>query len=231
LIDYLRVTAAVASIAFSAVAANAEELPPLTDDMLNLRSAIDRSGYPIAIHPVVLPNLAFDKITTHVTANFDALGRFGLVSQGDREALTEHAGDVVAARLDELDVSDDIAVTAMLIVPFDVDCDTLGLMFNFKANEVPTEHGPVVAVVVDAVLLQRLTITHPNGSKKCLRSPVASEIADTALFVLERGQREKALAQFQQAILRIVDFALLRQVVDTNTSAYDQVESWVQSAN
>jgi hypothetical protein len=231
LIGYFRVIAAVALIAFVAVSANAQELPSLTDNMLNLKGAIDRGGEPIAIHPVVLPNLAFDKIATHLTVNLDWLERFGLVAPGDRPALTEHARYVVAARLDELGASDDIAVAAAPLVPFDVDCDTLGLMFDFQAKELPTEHGPVVAVVVDAVLLQRLTITHPDGSKECLRSPVASEIADRALLVLERGQREKALAEFQQAILRTVDFAVLRRVLNTNPSAYDRVKSWVQSAN
>jgi hypothetical protein len=231
LIGYFRVIAAAVSVAFMTVGANAQELPPLTDNMLNLRAAIDRGGDPIAIHPVVLPNLAFEQIAPHVVVTFDLLERFGLAAASDRVALAEYAQHVVEARLDELGASDDIAVAAAPLVPFDVDCDTLGLMFDFQAKELPTEHGPVVAVVVDAVLLQRLTITHPDGSKECLRSPVASEIADRALLVLERGQREKALAEFQQAILRTVDFAVLRRVLNTNPSAYDRVKSWVQSAN
>jgi len=212
----------------------ADDLPPLRADTDNLRNLVfsqqfDRWPPP---YPTLRTDAPFGTISPYIRG-LESLAQFGLVkTPEDSSALLDYLQLSLGARLRELGIADEIQVRplAQFARGFD-DCDILGVAVQFRARETVHDGHPVVAVVVNTLLWQLLPEPGPsNAVATCSAAKGLSltDLDEVYVFLVDLNQRDEALARAKEALLSIVDRALLRRLIATNATAARRVKSWIE---
>ena len=212
----------------------ADDLPPLRADTDNLKSLVfsqlhDRLPPP---YPTLQTNAPFGTISPYI-AGLESLSQFGLIkTPEDSSALLDYLQLSLEARLQELGIADEIQVRplAHFARGFD-DCDVLGVAVHFRTRETVHDGRPVVAVVVNTLLWQLVPKSGPgNTPSTCsaYEGPSLTDLDDVHVFLVDLNERDEALARAKEALLSIVDGAILYRLIGTNATAIRRVKSWIE---
>ncbi len=213
----------------------ADSLPPLRADQNNLRGLLsDRlADVRLPPYPVIRPDAPFSAISPYVTG-VESLAQVGLAKiPEDATALLDFLQLSLEARLRELGIRNDYQVRPLgpFAEGFD-DCNVLGMAIFFGAREIAYDGGrPVVAVTVNTLLWRLVPEpgpSEPSSACSAKEGPSLTNLAATQVFIVERGEREKALALAKDALLSIVDRPILRRLIETNPTALRRVKSWIE---
>lgn len=212
--------------------ATAEELRPLREDKQALSSLL--STFEVAQGPAYYPALSIAakfKVIRPKVLGVESLARYGLVElPADNATLSDLVRRTIEARLSELGTSTQIRVEPppLDLTDRDIDCDLLRVSFEFHGNE--SEPGSRSAiVVVQLIAWQNAIVRQPDGTLECLDkrySPVM-RLDSTKVFVAKFGDRVTALARSREALISMVDQAILLRIIASNRSALQAVQALV----
>jgi hypothetical protein len=237
----LRRLAAVLILAGAAVSctvsAYAQELPPLRENrqkLNNIISALRADAEIRFITPGWDLRIPFDSMVVAVLppvrlANWELMD-----AVADTQALADYMKTTIETRLAELGVSDEIALhmtTAQLQKPT-ADCGELRMLLALQADELELDGRSVLAVTVRIHSWTGAGLSKQNGKAECLgdKGPPWSGF-DEKMFLVDRGDRDRALAETQKAILTFVDGALLTRLLFSNDTARSTVVLWLKEDN
>jgi hypothetical protein len=225
------------AVGASALAASAEELPPLRENkqkldalFSNLQISHVRPNFPTAPSDISFKAISID------VGGLAELAQFGLIDQSaDSPALSNFVRSAVEARLQELGISEQIKIQMRPEPPRQrtADCDVLRVMFFFRASEIEFDGQKVVAVVINLLSWQGAVMPQSNGTSECLgdRAPPWTGIDGTHAFLPRFHDRDDALAKSKQALLSLIDGPILFRIVATNATARRSVMSWLKGSN
>ena len=212
----------------------ADSLPPLHANKTHLRSLLyDRlADVGLPPYPVLRSDAPFDTISPYVVG-LESLAQFGLVTiPDDGPAVLDFLELALTTRLRELGILGKVRVRPL--VPFAEgfdDCGTLGMAIFFGARETTHDGRPVVAVMVTTFLWQ--LAPDPGASShfstcSAKKGPSLTAPGMGTVFLVEPGDREKTFALAKDALLSIVDRAILSRLIETNPTAMQRVQSWAE---
>jgi hypothetical protein len=212
----------------------ADGLPPLRADTDNLRSLVfsqlhDRWPPP---HPTLRTDAPFGTISPYITG-LESFIQFGLIeTPEDSAALSEYLQLSLGARLQELGIADEIQVRPLAQFEKGLDdCDVLGVAVHFRARETVHDGRPVVAVVVNTLLWQLVPepgLSNAFSTCSAYKGPSLTDLDEVYVFLVDLNERDEALARAKEALLSIVDGAILRRLIGTNATAIRRVKSWIE---
>ena len=212
----------------------ADSLPPLQANKAHLKSLLYDRLADIALppYPVLRPDAPFDTISPYV-AGLENLAQFGLVTiPDDGSAVLDFLELSLTTRLRELGILGKVRVRPLtpFAEGFD-DCGTLGMAVFFGARETTHDGRPVMAVMITTFLWQ--LVPEPGSSKyfstcSADKGPSLTAPGVANVFLVEPGDREKTLALAKEALLSIVDQAILSRLIETNATAMQRVKSWAE---
>lgn len=212
----------------------ADDLPPLradTDSLRNLVFSLQLDERPPP-YPTLRTDAPFGTISPYIRG-LESLTQFGLVkTPEDSSALMDYLQLSLGARLQELGIADEIQVRplAQSARGFD-DCDVLGVAVHFRARETVHDGRPVVAVVVNTLLWQLVPesgLGNAHSTCSAYKGPSLTDLDDVYVFLVDLNERDEALARAKEALLSIVDRAILRRLIGTNATAIRRVKSWIE---
>lgn len=212
----------------------AQELPPLRENKKNLNNIMSflRADAEIRyIGPGLDLRTPFNSIVVAVTQPVGPAQRDLMDVSTDTQALTDYFAKVIETRLAELGVSDEIALhmtTTELQKPT-AGCGELRMLLGFLADEVELDGRSVVAVTVRIDSWTGAFGPQPDQKTGCLgeKGPPWRG-SDEKIFLVDRGDRETALAKTKQAILSMVDGWFLTRLVFSNDTARSTVGMWLK---
>ena len=111
------------------------------------------------------------------------------------------------------------------------DCDVLGVAVHFRARKTVHDGHPVVAVVVNTLLWQLVPgpgLGNAPSACSAYKGPSLTDLDEVYVFLVDLNERDEALARSKQALLSIVDRAILRRLIGTNATALRRVKSWIE---
>ena len=209
----------------------AQDLPPLRNDIQNLKSLLEALSAEPSYPPTsTLGANSFRAIAPHVSG-LPRLAQFGLVKVAeDAPTLSDFLLQTLTARLRELDIEGEVQAQPSAHLERGVDCNVLSLTVSFDARKIVLDGRPMVAVVANINFSQLVPEPEPSGTLSTCsadnRALFDAGLAD--VFLVEPAQREKTVALAKDALLSIVDHFVLYRLVLTNSTARERVRSWVR---
>lgn len=152
----------------------------------------------------------------------------------DTPALTDFMKKAIETRLAELGVSEEIALhtTTAELQKLTADCGELRMLLTLRDHEVELDERSVIAVDVRLVSWEGAGVSQRNGKTECLGDNGPPWIGGgSKIFLVERGDRDRALAETKQAILAFVDDVILFRLIASNASARRTVLSLINGEN
>lgn len=221
------------AIMLGSLPASAQDLPPLRDDLQNLKNMPWGPQRDFSFPPyATLGADPFEVIAPYLDG-LQSLAQLGLVQiPEDATALSDFLNLALRARLQELGIENEIQVRP-LAPPLSpnvedlADCSTLGMAVTFATRDAVHDGRSVVVVVARTVLWQLRPQSGLGRSSSTCSSNKATEPGPVEVFLVEPGERETTLALAKDALLSIIDHAILYRLVLTNSGARERVKSWV----
>lgn len=214
----------------------AQELPPLRENKQKLNNIVSLLRDDIEFRflaPGIDIRTPFNSIVVAVQqpAGVETLD---LLDVSDTPVLGDYMAKAIKTRLAELGISNEIAfrMTAIELQRPTADCGELRMLLSLQANEVELDGRSVFAVTVRIHSWTGAFVLQPNRKAECLGDdgPPWSG-GDLEIFLVDRSDREAALAKTKEAILKFVDGALLARLVFSNDTARRTVVLWLKDGN
>jgi hypothetical protein len=238
LVRRLATVALLAVVAMSyPVMTVAQELPPLRENkgkLNNIVSALRADAEIRFISPGWDLRIPFSSLVVAVLEPIGMAQRGLMDLPADTQTLSDFMKKAIETRLAELAVSEEIALhmtTTELQKPT-ADCGELRMLLSMQPVEVELDGRSVIAVAVRIASWTGAGLPKRNGKGECLgdKGPPWSG-ANDSIFLVNRGDRDRALAETKQAILEFVDGALLTRLIFSNATARSTVVLWLKEDN
>ena len=234
----LATIALVAAVAIShAVTTFAQELTPLRENkekLNNIVSALQAGAEIRFIPPGWDLRIPFSSLVVAVLEPVSMAQRGLMDVSADTQALSDFMKKAIETRLAELGVSEEITLhmtTTELQKPT-ADCGELRMLLSLQPVEVELDGRSAIAVAVRIASWTGAGLPKTNGKSECLgdKGPPWSG-ANESIFLVHRGDRDRALAETKHAILEFVDGALLTRLIFSNATARSTALSLTKGGN
>jgi hypothetical protein len=209
-------------------------LAPLRDDQHNLRgivSAVQLLGE-MQWKSYALPTYSNFQIIMPSLTGVGLLSQSGIaIEQGDEAALMRFVLAAIKSRVQELGVSDEIAVRYPDSWSDEGtgNCDQLRVSFEIQSREIELMQGRATVVVM--TMVSRQGVRELRGSSDCSRYPPRTLRDASRIFVLEDRDRERALDAIRRELLSMIDGAMVGRIAASNYRALKMIHGWTASDN
>lgn len=211
-------------------------LTPLRDNqevLQHLTHMVQRLGE-VQWKSYVLPTHSKFQVIMPSVIGVASLSRSGIaMEQGDEASLVRYVLAATTRRVQELGVSDDIAVRYPEHWNDEANCDQLRISFAIESHEFELKQGRAIVVVITMESMQPARDVKPDHSTECLdgRYPPRMMRDTSRTFVLEDDDREQALDAIRRELLSMVDYAVVGRIAASNHRALKMIHAWTASGN
>jgi hypothetical protein len=155
----------------------------------------------------------------------------------DQVSLGKFVMKAIEVRIEELELSDDIELrypgTDPMIVNDKWSCHEILMEFYVHAREVALAEGKAMAVVISLNVTQADEIRQPDNSLECIdgRYPARVALDGIRILVIQDPDRERILGQLREALLSLIDNAVVLRLVASHDDKQQLIRSWLGSGN
>ncbi len=155
----------------------------------------------------------------------------------DQVFLGKFVMDAIEARIEELELSDDIKLrypgTYPMVVNDKWSCHEMLMEFYVHAREVALAEEKAIAVVISLNVTQADEIRQPDNSIECIdgRYPARVALDGMRILVIQDPDRERVLSQLRQAFLSLIDNSVVLRLVASHNDKLQLIHSWLGSGN
>jgi hypothetical protein len=155
------------------------------------------------------------------------------MKQGDEASLVRYVLAATTSRVQELGVSDGIAVRYPEDWNDEANCDQLRINFAIESREFELKQGRAIVVVITMVSMQPARDVKPDHTTDCLdgRYPPRMMRDTSRIFLLEDDDRERALEAIRRELLSMIDYAVVGRIATSNHRALKTIYAWTASGN
>jgi len=155
----------------------------------------------------------------------------------DQVSLGKFVMDAIEARIEELELSDDINLrypgTYPMVVNGRWSCHEMLMEFYVHAREVALAEGKAMAVVISLNVTQADEVQQSDTSMDCIdgRYPPRVALDGMRILVIQNPDRELVLTQLRQALLSLIDNSVVLRLVASHDDKLQLIHSWLGSGN
>jgi hypothetical protein len=155
----------------------------------------------------------------------------------DQVSLGKFVMDAIKARIEELELSDDIKVRYPGVYPMVVNgkwsCHEMLMEFYVHAREVALAEGKAMAVVISLSVTQADEVQQPDESMDCIDGRYPARVARDGLriLVIQDPDRERVLGQLRQELLSLIDNEVVFRLVASHDDKLQLIRAWLGSGN
>jgi hypothetical protein len=202
----------------------AQEVTSLREIKPQLQSflSILRTGTARSYYPGIPQDAAFKSMVVFIEQPFGLVERELFDPSVDVQALSDFTQAAISERLRELEVSEQIALRMSTDLPEKptAACDEIRFSVGLRGADVALDGRAAVAVTVRVFSWQGAMQSLQGRNAECLGDAAPPWTgSDTRVFLVNPGDREKALAEARRAILSYVDGTMLIRIVASNETA------------
>jgi hypothetical protein len=179
-----------------------------------------------------LPEHSKFKVIMPSVTGVALLSRSGIaMEQGDEASLLRFVLAAIKSRVQELGVSDEIAVRYPDVWNDEgkENCDQLRPSFEIQSREIELTQGRAIVVVITMVSMQG--VRELRKSSECSRYPPRTLRDASRIFVLESHDRKPALDTIRRELLSMIDYAVVGRIAASNYRALKTIHAWTASGN